>query len=130
METEKRKNKRVTRVEEEGERVKKKRLKGEEEQEDGGGDGLPTEEEVEEFFAILGRMRVAVKYFDHKGRGGRKWREALETAELAVEHGGEADGGQQGDDGNPKKKGGELTNVTEGFDLNAAAPESAEGGEA
>ncbi|WVZ13721.1 hypothetical protein V8G54_011287 [Vigna mungo] len=122
---EKRKNKRVTRVEEEGERVNKKRLKGEEEV---GGDGVPTEEEVEEFFAILRRMRVAVKYFDDKGRGGREWREALETAELAVDHGEEADGGQEGDDGNPKKKRGEVANVIEGFDLNAAAPEAAEGG--
>lgn len=132
MEMEKRKNKRVTRVEEEGERVNKKRLKGEEEEEDGGGggggDGVPTEEEVEEFFAILRRMRVAVKYFDDKGRGGREWREVLETAELAVDHSEEADGEQEGDDGNPKKKRGEVANVIEGFDLNAAAPEAAEGG--
>ncbi|BAU02801.1 hypothetical protein LR48_Vigan10g020600 [Vigna angularis] len=131
MEMEKRKNKRVTRAEEESERVNKKRLKGEEEEEDGGGgggDGVPTEEEVEEFFAILRRMRVAVKYFDDKGRGGREWREALETAELAVDHSEEADGGQEGDDGSPKKKRGEVANVIEGFDLNAAAPEAAEGG--
>ncbi|XP_014508265.1 uncharacterized protein LOC106767823 [Vigna radiata var. radiata] len=132
MEMEKRKNKRVTRVEEEGERVNKKRLKGEEEEEEdgggGGGDGVPTEEEVEEFFAILRRMRVAVKYFDDKGRGGREWREVLETAELAVDHSEEADGEQEGDDANPKKKRGEVANVIEGFDLNAAAPEAAEGG--
>jgi len=112
-------------VEEEGERVKKKRLKGEEEEEE---DDVPTEEEVDEFFAILRRMRVAVKYFDHKGRGGREWRQALETAELAVDHAGEADGAQEGGDGNPKNKGGEVANVIEGFDLNAAAPEAAEGG--
>ena len=77
MEVEKRKNKRVMREEEESERVKNKRLKGVEEED--GSDGVPTEEEVEEFFAILRRMRMAVKYFDDKGRGGREWREALET---------------------------------------------------
>ena len=68
MEMEKRKNKRVMREEEESERVKNKRLKGVEE-EDGSDGGVPTEEEVEEFFAILRRMRVAVKYFDDKGSG-------------------------------------------------------------
>ncbi|KHN20723.1 hypothetical protein glysoja_019040 [Glycine soja] len=72
MEVEKRKNKRVMREEEESERVKNKRLKGVEEED--GSDGVPTEEEVEEFFAILRRMRMAVKYFDDKGRGGRRRR--------------------------------------------------------
>ncbi|TKY44701.1 hypothetical protein E2542_SST30979 [Spatholobus suberectus] len=120
MEVEKRKkNKRVTREEEEeeeSERVKKM-LKGEEED----GSGVPTEEEVEEFFAILRRMRVAVKYFDDKS-GGREWREALETPAVAVDHG--HDGAE--DDGKPEKKGGEGI-VNGGFDLNAVAPEAAEG---
>nr|KYP69683.1 hypothetical protein KK1_008883 [Cajanus cajan] len=121
MEMEKKKNKRVTREEEEESEKVNKKLKGEEEEEEG---GVPTEEEVEEFFAILRRMRVAVKYFDDK-RGGREWREALETAELPVDH---AVAGE-GEDHYHKaeKKGGEGI-VNEGFDLNAAAPEAAEGG--
>lgn len=121
---EKRKNKRVMREEEESERVKNKRLKGVEE-EDGSDGGVPTEEEVEEFFAILRRMRMAVKYFDDKGRGGREWREALETAELTVDHRHDVAAGEEDD--KPKKKGGEVI-INEGFDLNAVAPEAAEGG--
>lgn len=124
MEMEKRKNKRVMREEEESERVKNKRLKGVEE-EDGSDGGVPTEEEVEEFFAILRRMRMAVKYFDDKGRGGREWREALETAELTVDHRHDVAAGEEDD--KPKKKGGEVI-INEGFDLNAVAPEAAEGG--
>lgn len=51
----------------------------------------PSEEEVEEFFAILRRMQVAVKYFENSnGKGdGRKllerrggWRELMETGSL------------------------------------------------
>lgn len=124
MEVEKRKNKRVMREEEESERVKNKRLKGVEE-EDGSDGGVPTEEEVEEFFAILRRMRMAVKYFDDKGRGGREWREALETAELTVDHRHDVVAAEEDD--KPRKKGGEVI-INEGFDLNAVAPEAAEGG--
>ena len=123
MEVEKRKNKRVMREEEESERVKNKRLKGVEEED--GSDGVPTEEEVEEFFAILRRMRVAVKYFDDKGSGGKEWRKALETAELTVDHRHDVAAGEEDD--KPKKKGGEVI-INEGFDLNAVAPEAAEGG--
>ncbi|KAI8528692.1 hypothetical protein RHMOL_Rhmol12G0167500 [Rhododendron molle] len=50
---------------------------------------MPTDEEVDEFFAILRRMHVAAKYFE-KGRGnsaGRKltgrWATALEAEVLA-----------------------------------------------
>ncbi|RDX91016.1 hypothetical protein CR513_27064, partial [Mucuna pruriens] len=126
MEVEKRKNKRVTREEEEEEereRVKNK-FKGEE---DGGDGGVPTEEEVEEFFAILRRMRVAVKYFDDKGRGGREWREVLETADVAVDHARDDVAAAGVDDVKAKKKAGEVM-INEGFDLNAVAPEAAEGG--
>ncbi|KAL2321207.1 hypothetical protein Fmac_030176 [Flemingia macrophylla] len=118
MEVEKRKNKRVGGEEEEESEKLNKKLKGEEELEEDGV-SVPTEEEVEEFFAILRRMRVAVKYFDHK-RGGREWRQALETAELAVDHSGQ-------EDHNPDKKAGDPI-VNGGFDLNAAAPEASEGG--
>lgn len=47
-----------------------------------------TEEEVDEFFAILRRMQVAVKYFE-KGNG-EGWRAAVEAEVVAVV-GGEKD---------------------------------------
>ncbi|XP_057745983.1 uncharacterized protein LOC130965260 isoform X3 [Arachis stenosperma] len=62
----------------------KKLKKGEEQGEDA--EAAPTDEEVEEFFAILRRMKVAVDYFDQKGKGGREWRrELLEQTEDALD---------------------------------------------
>ncbi|MED6183209.1 hypothetical protein PIB30_035903 [Stylosanthes scabra] len=91
---------------------------------DGGGSGVPTEDEVEEFYAILRRMKVAVTYFDDKGKGRRQWREALENADdlTAVDAGAD----EEPDDTNNKKK--EFAFINEGFDLNAVAPEAAESG--
>ncbi|KAK7314541.1 hypothetical protein VNO77_33067 [Canavalia gladiata] len=122
MEVEKRTKKRVIReeiVEEESDKLNNNKLiKGTEEG--------PTEEEVEEFFAILRRMKVAVKYFDDKGRrGGKEWREALETAEVAVDHGQDVANAEIDD--KPKKKA-EKVILNEDFDLNAVAPEAAESG--
>ncbi|KAF2298756.1 hypothetical protein GH714_026642 [Hevea brasiliensis] len=57
-----------------------------------------TEEEVEEFFAILRRMQVAVKYFE-KGNG-EGWRAAVEAEMVAVVGGGE----DQKDEIEKKKK--------------------------
>ncbi|MED6137781.1 hypothetical protein PIB30_068210 [Stylosanthes scabra] len=61
----------------------KKLRKGEQKGEEPG--AAPTEEEVEEFFAILRRMKVALDYFDQKGKGGREWREVLERAQDALD---------------------------------------------
>ncbi|KAL5079621.1 hypothetical protein RYX36_008042 [Vicia faba] len=105
MEIEKRKKKRVTKEDEEKEE----------------NSGVPTEEEVEEFYTILKRMKVAVKYFDDKGKAGRDWRKTLEKpAELAVSYGGENIAAV--------KSGGEVLTINHGFDLNAVAPEAAEDG--
>ncbi|KAK7271258.1 hypothetical protein RJT34_27001 [Clitoria ternatea] len=119
MEVEKMKRKkRVIREQEEEGIVNKKPKEGEEE---------ATEEEVEEFFAILRRMKVAVKYFDERGRrGGKEWREALETADLTEDHGQDVAAGKA-EDHKSKKKSGEVI-INDGFDLNALAPEAAEGG--
>ena len=63
---------------EEGEEIKKVR------EEVGKGEGVvPSEEEVEEFFAILRRMKVAVKYFE-RGGNGEGWRAALGTEDGGV----------------------------------------------
>ncbi|KAI8528693.1 hypothetical protein RHMOL_Rhmol12G0167600 [Rhododendron molle] len=52
------------------------------------GEAMPTDEEVDEFFAILRRMQVAVKYFK-KGGGnaaaGRKWTGGRWATELEAE---------------------------------------------
>lgn len=48
-----------------------------------------TEEEVEEFFAILRRMQVAVKYFE-KGNG-EDWRAAVEAEVVAAADGADED---------------------------------------
>lgn len=86
--------------------------------------GVPTEEEVEEFYTILKRMKVVVKYFDDKGKGGRDWRETLEKpAELAVAHGGENIATVKAVNKKEKVDGEVLT-----FDLNAVAPEAADSG--
>ncbi|WCJ21972.1 hypothetical protein M5689_004082 [Euphorbia peplus] len=50
-----------------------------------------TEEQVEEFFAILRRMQVAVKYFEKEN--GEGWRAALEA-----EVGGGCDGGDKAEE--------------------------------
>ncbi|MED6134880.1 hypothetical protein PIB30_041045 [Stylosanthes scabra] len=108
----------------------KKKLKPQNEEQEavdgggGGSGGVPTEDEVEEFYAILRRMKVAVKYFDDKGKGRRQWREALENADDLTAVHGAADEGP--DDNNNKKK--EFAFINEGFDLNAVAPEAAESG--
>lgn len=61
-------------------------------------EAMPTDEEVDEFFAILRRMQVAVKYFK-KGGGnaaagrkwtGRAWATELEAEVLAGVNGGKA----------------------------------------
>ncbi|KAI4319204.1 hypothetical protein MLD38_032831 [Melastoma candidum] len=54
-----------------------------------GGPAVPSTEEVEEFFEILRRMQVAMRYFDKKinvegGRGGRL-REALKIGQVKSE---------------------------------------------
>lgn len=82
----------------EGEKKRKKAADGEaggggsrrrKEREAKAAEPMPTDEEVDEFFAILRRMHVAVKYFE-KGRGnaaGReltgRWATALEAEVLA-----------------------------------------------
>lgn len=141
MEVEKRKNKKnmVTKEEEEEKedfenRVMKKKPKKnrgtEEEEEEGGGTGcvVPTEEEVEEFYAILRRMKVAVKYFDDRGRGGGKeWRQLLENADVTVHHAGDTVAAA-GDTAEDKRKIKGISTANQGFDLNAVAPEAAESG--
>ena len=88
----------------------------------------PTEEEVEEFFAILRRMKVAVDYFDQKGRGGKEWREVLEQAEFTVDDDGDDGGGdgREADGAAVKESTGQEVIVNESFDLNAVAPEAAD----
>ncbi|OIV93469.1 hypothetical protein TanjilG_18685 [Lupinus angustifolius] len=129
MEVDKRNKKRVT--VREGERDRLKKLKGEENGAAAGGCGsddtvvVPTDEEVEEFYAILRRMGVAVKYFDGKRRGGKELREVLEQAEVTVV-----------DDHRDaccfsvnKKKSDEEVIANQVLDLNAVAPEAADVGD-
>ncbi|CAL0322220.1 unnamed protein product [Lupinus luteus] len=87
---------------------------------------VPTEEEVEEFFAILRRMKVAVKYFHNKGKvGGTQWREALEQVDVTVDDGGDGvDGAVDGEKGEK----GEKVIINEGLDLNTVASEASESG--
>ena len=92
---------------------------------------VPSEEEVDEFFAILRRMKAAVKYFESNGEG---WRAALENEE-AVEVEEVVDEDDQdhklelmklkknSNNNNNRLVGEEETGV---LDLNAAAPEEAE----
>jgi hypothetical protein len=129
MELEKRKKKRVTKEDEEEdcERLKQKlksKVSKKDKEKDEGSE-VPTEEEVEEFYAILKRMKVVVKYFDDKGKGGREWRETLEKPpELTVDHGG---GAVEFED-KKEKMGGDVLTINQDFDLNAVAPEAAESG--
>uniref|UniRef100_A0A7N2MQK2 Uncharacterized protein n=1 Tax=Quercus lobata TaxID=97700 RepID=A0A7N2MQK2_QUELO len=97
---------------------------------------VPSEEEVDEFFAILRRMKVAVKYFESNGEG---WRAALENEEaVEVEEVVDEDNDQDhklelmklkkkknsnNNNNNNRLVGEEETG---GLDLNAAAPEEAE----
>jgi hypothetical protein len=90
---------------------------------------VPTEEEVEEFFAILRRMKVAVKYFERSaGRNGEGWRAALETDEVVLVEDEEEGVVVVGND-DDEHKGGKMRmnrpalEETEPLDLNAAAPE-------
>jgi len=135
MEIEKRKKKRATKEDEEEDcerRMKQKlKSKGSKEKENCSSEA-PTEEEVEEFYAILKRMKVVVKYFDDKGKGGREWRETLEKpAELAVVSDADDIVAVNRGRENIKKKekiGGEVVIIRQAFDLNDVAPEAAESG--
>jgi hypothetical protein len=129
MELEKRKKKRVTKEDEEEdcERLKQKlksKVSKKDKEKDEGSE-VPTEEEVEEFYAILKRMKVVVKYFDDKGKGGREWRKMLEKPpELTVDHGDAAVEFEN----KKEKMGGDVLTINQDFDLNAVAPEAAESG--
>lgn len=135
MEVENKRKKRAIR--EEAEQDKRERFKKLKEGE-GGSDAavvVPSEEEVDEFFAILRRMKEAVKYFDERGKGGREWREALEQAEVTLDDGEDADDvAGDGDVALPLMKEKEEEDEEEViinndvFDLNAVAPEAAESG--
>lgn len=90
---------------------------------------VPSEEEVDEFFAILRRMKAAVKYFESNGEG---WRAALENEEVVeVEEVVDEDDQDhklelmklKKNSNNNRLVGEEETGV---LDLNAAAPEEAE----
>ncbi|KAJ1437925.1 hypothetical protein SESBI_03352 [Sesbania bispinosa] len=86
MEVERRKKKKVPRREvevDEGQRDRLKKLKGKEGPVDAAASAdTPTEEEVDELYAILRRMKEAVNYFDRKGK---EWRHALEQAEVTLD---------------------------------------------
>ncbi|KAL1363620.1 hypothetical protein HN51_011822 [Arachis hypogaea] len=102
----------------------KKLKKGEEQGEDA--EAAPKDEEVEEFFAILRRMKVAVDYFDQKGKGGREWRrELLEQTEDALD---DVDGRENDAFAVNKSTGSREVRVSDDFDLNAMAPEAAADG--
>ncbi|KAI9088099.1 hypothetical protein K1719_030076 [Acacia pycnantha] len=80
------------------------------------GAAAPADDEVEECFAILRRMKEAVRYFDERGK---EWREALEKTEIVVGDGG--GGGEAAINS-------EEETHKRGWDLNVAAPEAAESG--
>ncbi|KDP20112.1 hypothetical protein JCGZ_05881 [Jatropha curcas] len=65
-----------------------------------------TDEEVEEFFAILRSMQVAVKYFEKGKREG--WRAAVEAEVVAVVGGSKED---EDDDHQIKKKKGSPAKI-------------------
>lgn len=119
------KKKRVTKEEKDGcERVNKKlKINGSKEEEE-----IPTEEEVEEFYTILKRMKVVVKYFDERGKGVTDWREELEKPDLAVDHAGDNTAGGEFENQNNEKGVGETFTFNQGFDLNAVAPEASDSG--
>lgn len=80
MEMDKRKRVEKEKEEEsERERLKTKKIKeGDEEQ------VMPTEEEVEEFYAIVRRMQEAMKYFEKGNNGGDQGRRFVEGRWRAV----------------------------------------------
>ncbi|KAI4350916.1 hypothetical protein L6164_005319 [Bauhinia variegata] len=86
---------------------------------------VPSEEEMEEFFAILRRIKVAVKYFDEKGRRGKEWREAVEQLDVTVD-----DGDVPAPDSEIAvlRKKDEKVIINKAFDLNTVAPEAAQRG--
>ena len=79
------------------------------------GAAVPADEEVEECFAILRRMKEAVRYFDGRGK---EWREALESSEIAISDGcGKGEAAENGEEEREKR----------GWDLNVTAePEGEE----
>ncbi|KAI3411400.1 AP2/ERF domain-containing protein [Psidium guajava] len=91
----------------------------------------PSEAEVEEFFAIVRRMHVAVKYFERTAGGGggaggdergKVWRSALESG---VGIAAAADGGDAGEEGAKEERPDAApAEANGGFDLNAVPEES------
>ncbi|XWS50719.1 hypothetical protein CRYUN_Cryun12cG0111100 [Craigia yunnanensis] len=78
-----------------------------------------SEKEVEEFYAILRRMRAVVKYFD-KGGAGEGWRAAVEGVGAVVVADDDAKNGIYND------KGREAVEENGVLDLNAAPEEEEE----
>ncbi|WVZ24986.1 hypothetical protein V8G54_003530 [Vigna mungo] len=68
----------------------------------------PTQEEVDHFFAILRRMKLALVHFHRKPNAANHWREALEETHLTLRP--------------PPVE----NNAADRFDLNAVAPEAAD----
>ncbi|KAF2311105.1 hypothetical protein GH714_019577 [Hevea brasiliensis] len=90
-----------------------KSIEGEKSKEKGvvnGGEAV-AEEEVEEFFAILRRIHVAVKYFE-KNDGGKRWKPSFEIEDFE-EVNGEVEG---------EKKEEDSLDESTGFDLNSDPP--------
>ncbi|KAJ9140732.1 hypothetical protein P3X46_031340 [Hevea brasiliensis] len=90
-----------------------KSIEGEKSKEKGvvnGGEAV-AEEEVEEFFAILRRIHVAVKYFE-KNDGGKRWKPSFEIEDFE-EVNGEVEG---------EKKEEDSLDENTGFDLNSDPP--------
>ncbi|KDP29399.1 hypothetical protein JCGZ_18320 [Jatropha curcas] len=69
-----------------------------------------TEEEVEEFFAILRRIRVAVKYFEKND--GKRWEPSFEKEDFEEVNG----------DIEPKRKEEDCVDENTGLDLNSDPP--------
>ncbi|XVE58767.1 hypothetical protein DITRI_Ditri04bG0195700 [Diplodiscus trichospermus] len=78
-----------------------------------------SEKEVEEFFAILRRMKAVVKYFE-KGAAGEGWRAAVEAERPVVEDNDDDDAVKDDIDND---KTGEAVEENGVFDLNAAPDE-------
>ncbi|XP_040998164.1 protein NIM1-INTERACTING 2-like [Juglans microcarpa x Juglans regia] len=81
-------------------------------QKDAGEDAV-TEEEVEEFFAILRQIHVAIRYFESTGKGNGRLK--LMAIDLEGE-GHEVVNGVQGEEQRKRKEEGIKENA--GFDLN------------
>ncbi|CAL1392759.1 unnamed protein product [Linum trigynum] len=105
----------------------KKRRQAESEEETRPARAAPPEEEVEEFFAILRRIHVAVKYFEKSGAeagsllSGKRWRPSFEKEDFV-----EIDDvavGECGEGGNYKEAAeGEVEVEGAGLDLNSDPP--------